>query len=107
MGERTGKRIKRMADVAIKYGDGVDFGDENTSHSRMLRLVGKNKRVLEFGCSSGYMSRALLLEGCTVTGVEINPAAAELAREFCERVIVADLDRDDWGAQLGDARFDA
>src|SRR5690349_24338175 len=95
-----------MADAAIKYGGGVDFQDPNTSHSRMLRLVGRNKRVMEFGCSTGYMSQALQQQGCMVTGVEIDPSAAESASAFCERVIVADLDSDTWATELGDEKFD-
>jgi 2-polyprenyl-3-methyl-5-hydroxy-6-metoxy-1,4-benzoquinol methylase len=72
-----------------------------------MRLVGRDKRVLELGCATGYMSRALTNEfGCTVTGIEVNPEAAEAARGACERVIVGDLDAIDWAAALGAERFD-
>ena len=90
----------------LKYGEGANFRDANTSHSRMVALVGPNKSVLEFGCASGYMSRVLKAHGCRVTGVEFNPEAARIAAEVCERVIVADLGADDWVVQLGDATFD-
>ena len=95
-----------MADPAIKYGGGVDFENANTSHSRMLRLIGANKRVLEFGCSSGYMARALQQQGCSVTAIEIDPAVAELAKPFCERVIIANLDGGEWATRLADTKFD-
>jgi SAM-dependent methyltransferase/predicted nucleic acid-binding Zn-ribbon protein len=58
----------------------------------MLDMVGVGKRVLELGCSNGYMSRLLKQRNCQVTGVEIDPLAAAEARSFCEEVIVADLD---------------
>jgi SAM-dependent methyltransferase len=58
----------------------------------MIQMIGKGKRVLEFGCARGEMSRLLALEGCNVTGIEIDPDAAEEARKHCSEVIVADLD---------------
>ncbi len=58
----------------------------------MLEMVGVGKRVLELGCSNGYMSRLLRQRNCQVTGVEADPLAATEARAYCEEVIVADLD---------------
>jgi O-antigen biosynthesis protein len=66
--------------------------DENNSLKKILRFVGENKRVIDFGCATGYLAKLLHKKGCIVTGVEINPEAAILAREHCEDVIVADLD---------------
>jgi 2-polyprenyl-3-methyl-5-hydroxy-6-metoxy-1,4-benzoquinol methylase len=71
-----------------------------TNHTVMLELIGHNKRVLECGCATGYMSRVLTERGCRVTGIEIAPAAAEQARAFCERVIVGDLDELDLAAAV-------
>src|ERR671930_1978651 len=72
-----------------------------TNHTLMLELIGHNKRVLECGCATGYMSRVLAERGCRVTGVEIVPEAAEQARPFCEQVIVGDLDQLDLAAAVG------
>ncbi|MGI2906904.1 methyltransferase domain-containing protein [Tolypothrix sp. VBCCA 56010] len=66
--------------------------DENHSLKKMFRLVGENKRVVDFGCATGYFAQLLLKKGCTVTGIEINPDAAKVAEKYCEKVIVADLD---------------
>ena len=71
-----------------------------TNHTLMLDLIGHNKRVLECGCATGYMSRVLAERGCRVTGIEIAPEAAEQARAFCERVIVGDLDQLDLAAAV-------
>ncbi len=50
----------------------------------LLDLVGKNKRVLELSCSTGYMSQLLSEEyNDSVTGVEIDPNAAKLAKKYC------------------------
>jgi 2-polyprenyl-3-methyl-5-hydroxy-6-metoxy-1,4-benzoquinol methylase len=79
----------------------------NNTHARVIRLVGRDRRVLELGCATGYISRALTNEfGCVVTGVEVNPAAAEEARATCARVIVGDLDAIDWHETLGAEQFD-
>jgi hypothetical protein len=53
------------------------------------------------------MSKALADRGCSVVGIEIDPAMAKLASRFCERVIVGDLDSLDLKAELGAERFDA
>ena len=90
----------------IKYGEGANFTDPNTSHYRMVALVGANKSVLEFGCASGYMSRVLHANGCRITGIELQRDAARIAAEHCERVIVADIGDENWAEQLGDSRFD-
>jgi 2-polyprenyl-3-methyl-5-hydroxy-6-metoxy-1,4-benzoquinol methylase len=91
---------------ARRYDRVIDLGVDN-AHTRVLRLVGEGKRVLELGCASGYMARVMTERfGCTVTGVERDPGAAREASRVCRRVVVADLDQDDWAAPLGEARFD-
>ena len=45
-------------------------------HVRLLELVGANKRVLDVGCSSGYLARPLVERGCKVVGIERDPDAA-------------------------------
>jgi 2-polyprenyl-3-methyl-5-hydroxy-6-metoxy-1,4-benzoquinol methylase len=61
-------------------------------HARLLELVGSEKRVLDVGCSSGYLARPLVGRGCVVVGVERDPVAAESAREVCEAVYVGDVE---------------
>jgi GT2 family glycosyltransferase/2-polyprenyl-3-methyl-5-hydroxy-6-metoxy-1,4-benzoquinol methylase len=66
--------------------------DENSSLKKMLRFIGSNKQVVDFGCATGYFAQLLKQHDCTVTGVEINPDAAKIAEKYCQKVIVADLD---------------
>jgi 2-polyprenyl-3-methyl-5-hydroxy-6-metoxy-1,4-benzoquinol methylase len=61
-------------------------------HMRLLHLVGDEKRVLDVGCSSGYLARPLVERGCTVVGIERDPAAAAAARAVCEEVLVGDVE---------------
>jgi SAM-dependent methyltransferase len=64
--------------------------------------------VLEFGCATGYMSEVLSGRlGCSVTGIEFCPEAAEVARQPCARVIVGDAEHLDLAQALGETRFDA
>ena len=72
--------------------DQIREPDADTSHALMLDMIGVGKRVLELGCSNGYMSRLLKQRNCQVTGLDVDPLAAAEARAFCEEVIVADLD---------------
>jgi len=61
-------------------------------HARLLALVGSGKRVLDVGCSSGYLARPLVERGCTVVGIEQDEEAASAAREVCEEVLVGDVE---------------
>jgi GT2 family glycosyltransferase/2-polyprenyl-3-methyl-5-hydroxy-6-metoxy-1,4-benzoquinol methylase/glycosyltransferase involved in cell wall biosynthesis len=90
---------------AERYEQEIDV-DSDSTHARVVRLAGINKTVLELGCATGSMSRALHNRGCRVTGVELDTAAAEKARPHCERVIIADLDSDDWQSGLQPHGFD-
>ena len=84
----------------------VDPSAPNNVHAMTLRFVGSSKRVLEVGCASGHVTRALVAQGNTVIGVEIDPEAAKTAAEHAERVVVGDLEVMDLDVELGDDRFD-
>jgi 2-polyprenyl-3-methyl-5-hydroxy-6-metoxy-1,4-benzoquinol methylase len=86
--------------------DEVDV-ESGSVHGDVVRLVGEGARVLELGPATGYMSRAMVERGCSVVGVELDPAMADQASEVCERVIVGDLDELDLERELGEDRFDA
>jgi SAM-dependent methyltransferase len=79
-----------------------------STHNLVLGLVEPGSRVLEFGCATGYMSRALRDRlGATVVGVELNAEAARLAEDQCARVLVGDAEELDLEAELAGERFDA
>ena len=61
-------------------------------HAKLLALVGEGKRVLDIGCSSGYLARPLVARGSTVVGIERDPVAAEEARAICAEVLVGDAE---------------
>jgi 2-polyprenyl-3-methyl-5-hydroxy-6-metoxy-1,4-benzoquinol methylase len=94
-----------MARDSLRYDRPIELESE-TTHARVVALVGEHRRVLELGPATGHMSRALRDRGCDVIAIEIEPEMAAAATEYCERVIVGDLDEIDLDAELGDDRFD-
>lgn len=51
-------------------------------------------RVVEVGCSSGALAKAYSKKnpGCVYTGIEIDPDYADVARQFCNEVICANVE---------------
>jgi SAM-dependent methyltransferase len=62
------------------------------SHAKLLALLEGRERVLDVGCSSGYLAQRLHARGASVVGLEVDERAAELARAFCEGVHVGDVE---------------
>lgn len=89
-----------------RYDTDVDLSNRNNSHTLMVELVGGTKRVLDVGCATGYLAKALVERGCTVTGVEFDTEAAEEAHPHLERLILGDIETMDLAETFGDERFD-
>lgn len=90
-----------------KYQFTLNAAEKNNSHMGLVIRIKPQQRVLELGCSSGYLSRYLKEElACHVVGVEINSHALQQAAPFCEQTIVADLDSDVWLADIEGQQFD-
>ena len=87
-------------------GGGVIEGDKYDRTRILLEWIGRKKRVLEIGCSTGYISRLLVQRECDVIGVEIDAAAAEQARAYCREVHVLDLNAPESIGNLGSGAFD-
>lgn len=77
------------------------LGDRHSRNYVFVELAAQGHRILEFGCATGFISRHLTERGCEVTGVEVDPVAAEEARQWCKKVVVADLNRHDWVEEVG------
>jgi 2-polyprenyl-3-methyl-5-hydroxy-6-metoxy-1,4-benzoquinol methylase len=63
------------------------------AQEKAIVLAGKKKIILEVGCSTGYVSARLKKNGCRVYGIELEPEAAQAAREHCENVLNADIEK--------------
>jgi SAM-dependent methyltransferase len=72
----------------------VPFNErKHRAHTKLLNAVGSGKRVLDVGCSSGYLSEPLSQRGNTLVGIELDVDAAREAERWCERVLVGDVER--------------
>jgi 2-polyprenyl-3-methyl-5-hydroxy-6-metoxy-1,4-benzoquinol methylase len=61
----------------------------------------KYRTVLECGCSTGFVSSLISSNGGPqVVGLELDEKAAELARTACTDVLIADLNKPGWAAQI-------
>src|SRR5215210_2104314 len=92
--------------MARKYEAEVNLENKNSSHTLIVELVGYDKHVLDVGCSTGYLAEVLVERGCRVMGIEIDPKAARRAEEYCERVMVGDVESLDLGEELDENSFD-
>lgn len=98
--------VRERREMTSKYDTSVDLSNKNNSHTLISELVGQGKRVLDVGASTGFLAQTLRSHGCAVTGIEIDPEAARQAEEFCDRVIVGDVEELDLEAELGREIFD-
>jgi 2-polyprenyl-3-methyl-5-hydroxy-6-metoxy-1,4-benzoquinol methylase len=89
-----------------KYEYAVDT-TADTAPARVVRMIGKNQRVLEVGSGPGSITQKLKGSGnCTITALEIDPAAIELVKPFCEAVHSADLNTTGWDDVLNGQKFE-
>lgn len=88
------------------YSSDINLNDDNSSHTLIARLVGRDRRVLDLGCADGSLGEVLEAHGCKVTGVESDAEAAAVATTRIGDVVVADLDTLDLRAQFPDQQFD-
>jgi len=78
-----------------------------STHQKLMGLIPPNSKVLEFGCASGFMSREMVKRlNCTIVGVELDHEAAQLAVQWCDRVLVGDAMKMDFPSLLGNEKFD-
>jgi methionine biosynthesis protein MetW len=74
------------------YSELVSAHGLSHAHRLVLAAVPDGARVLDVGCSTGYLASELTARGCRVVGVEPDAQAAAQARERCELVIVGDVE---------------
>src|SRR5437870_12530715 len=80
--------------------------DPHSSHSIILRWIGEGngRRLLDVGAADALLSRKLTERGWRVTAIEGDPELAQVGAQHCQRMDVANLDRE---IPLLDGPFDA
>jgi methionine biosynthesis protein MetW len=70
-----------MSTDARRYTEDFERHGASATHAQVVAWVPEGARVLELGCASGHVGRLLIRDKrCTVTGVEVDPAAAAQAQ---------------------------
>lgn len=63
------------------------------AHLEALKLIGMNKRVLDIGCSSGHLIKAIREKlGGVVDGIEVNAEKAKLAAKIARKAYVGSVE---------------
>lgn len=75
----------------------------NSSATKVARLAGSGKRVLELGCGPGMITRLLADQQCRVTALERDAHAVEAVAQYCETVHTCDLNDPAWPGTLANA----
>ncbi len=84
----------------------MNLEEPNDPRTQMILLTRPDSRILEFGCNTGFCSKVLSDRGCEVTGVELDSEAARIAKKFCKKVIVADVENPKFLKKIGREKFD-
>jgi SAM-dependent methyltransferase len=73
--------------------------DPYSSHAQILKWVEQERpaEVLEVGTATGYLSAEMARMGCRVTGIEQDPQMAEVARPYCQKMFIRDIETMDFG----------
>jgi methionine biosynthesis protein MetW len=100
-------RRPNYAAVSKYSAQGVPVEDRNSATTKIVGLVPTGARVLDVGCSAGYLGEALKeRRQARVWGIELDETDAAKARKRgYEEVIAADLDLFNW-EDLGRNEFD-
>lgn len=98
---------KNTEDKRHVYEYAVDL-NANTASARVIRMVGKNKKVLEIGAGPGSITKHLRhANGCRITALELDGEAIKKLSPFCERVYQANLNDTAWTRMLeNEGRFE-
>ena len=61
-------------------------------HTRILQFVGEQKKVLDIGCGDGHLSEKMSLNGCEVTGIELDEKSSQKAQKYSKELITGDVE---------------
>ncbi|MDA7742224.1 class I SAM-dependent methyltransferase [Francisellaceae bacterium] len=78
----------------------------NGPYFKILTKIAPNSCVLEFGPAHGVMTKHMKEQlNCAIYAVEYDEAAAKDAGQFCEQIIVDDIEKYNWKNQLECKKF--
>lgn len=83
-----------------------NFNDLQLEQQKTLTWTGSNKKVLEIGCHTGYLSCWLRRKNNLVTGIECNQDALEIAKPYLKNAICGNIENESTWKNLGSEKFD-
>jgi O-antigen biosynthesis protein len=93
--------------MGYHYDHDIDLANDQDLYTRIAKLVGRNKNVLDVGCGSGQMGKVLVEHfGCRVSGLEIEEEACALAQARLWKVVQGDAEQIDLVAYFGAGTLD-
>jgi len=105
------KTTEKLEKLLAAHLEGGEFNPSYTSARQdVLQLVPSNAyTVLDVGCSTGEVGMRLKRRGdnkTTVVGIEQDPAMAEVASTRLDQVVIGDVEKIDFYAELAQSAFD-
>lgn len=99
---------KRKSHLKLPYRDyvHVDLSNKKGSFALMLNQIEEGARVLECGCSGGHMTGVLARKNCHVDAVDCDDTVAQMAYQFAEKILVGDLDDEDFVLSIEKSCYD-
>ncbi|MGB5157996.1 class I SAM-dependent methyltransferase [Desulfobacterium sp. N47] len=80
---------------------------DKTTISLLLNKISPGSSVLEFGASTGYMTRFMAEElKCEVSIVEIDAKAGKLASQYSVNALFGDIENYEWEIEYNGKKFD-
>jgi 2-polyprenyl-3-methyl-5-hydroxy-6-metoxy-1,4-benzoquinol methylase len=87
----------------MNYEYKVDLEGDSAA-AQVIKLVGKNKKVLEIGAGSGSITKHLVNQNnCKVSALEINPNSIDKLRSYTADIYDLDLNDSSWTTELQNA----
>lgn len=86
--------------------ESVDLENKNSSHAQIIELAGRGNLILEVGTSTGYLTSVLKDRGNSVIGVEIDEEAGKIADQYCDTMIIGDVEEVDLDEHLRPGSID-
>ncbi|STX51449.1 bifunctional 3-demethylubiquinone-9 3-methyltransferase/ 2-octaprenyl-6-hydroxy phenol methylase [Legionella busanensis] len=78
-----------------------------SSQSKILSKISPNSMVLEFGSAHGVMTKYMREQlNCKVFAVELDAQAANDAKQYCERILVSNIEDYQWKIEFDNLKFD-
>ena len=86
--------------VSHRYDTSSRIGQPGSTLNRVVRLVGDNRRVIDFGSGPGVVASQLAHHGCDITVVDGDRDALRIASGHASRAYCLDLNDPSWPLQL-------